>query len=256
MKVADKIVVVTGGGSGIGKSLAERFAKDGAKKVVVADLNGEAAEAVAASIDGHGVRVDVSKEAEIQKLIDAVESDFGPIDLFCSNAGILHRGGLETPDKDWELMMKVNVWSHLYAARYLVPRMAKRGGGYFLNTASAAGLLTQIGSVTYSVTKHAAVSLAEWIAITHGHQGIKVSVICPQAVRTGMTAGGQGGVAGLDGMLEPDFVADVVTEALDEERFMILPHKEVAKYFQNKANDYDRWLNGMRRLQDRFIPKS
>ncbi len=259
MEVKDKVVVVTGAGGGIGKALAERFARDGARKVVVADINGDNAKTVAAAIGGHGVQLDVAKEAEIIQLIDATERDFGPIDLFCSNAGIFIGMGLSTTDEEWERIMAVNVKAHLYAARNLVPRMIKRGGGYLLNTASAAGLLSQIGSVTYSVSKHAAVALAEWISITHGHQGIKVSVLCPQAVRTAMTGATgtsdrPGGVAGLDGMLEPDFVAEVVTQGLAAEQFLILPHPEVAEYFKRKGSDYDRWLGGMRRLQEKFRP--
>ncbi len=259
MQVTDKVVVVTGGGSGIGKGLAERFAKEGAKHVVVADLNGEAAAVVAGEIGGSSMQVDVSREDDIIRLIDNTEQRFGPIELFCSNAGILIGAGLDTPDADWRKITDVNVMSHLYAARHLVPRMVKRGGGYLLNTASAAGLLTQIGSATYSVSKHASVALAEWIAITHGHQGIKVSVLCPQAVRSGMTTGARTGgqsrgasAASVDGMLEPEFVADIVIEALAEERFLVLPHPQVAEYFKRKATDYDRWLNGMRRLQDRL----
>jgi NAD(P)-dependent dehydrogenase (short-subunit alcohol dehydrogenase family) len=263
MRVADKVVVITGGGSGIGRSLAERFVKENAKHVVVADIDGDAATAVAAGIGGVGVQVDVGNEDEIVKLIDDTEARVGPIDLFCSNAGVLLGYGLDTPDDVWKRIMDINVMAHLYAARHLVPRMVGRGGGYLLNTASAAGLLTQIGSVTYSVTKHAAVALAEWISITYGEQGIKVSVLCPQAVRTAMTTRNRGdgeprrtggGVASVDGMLEPEQVADAVIEALEAERFLILPHPEVAEYFRRKATDYDRWLNGMRRLQQKFRP--
>jgi NAD(P)-dependent dehydrogenase (short-subunit alcohol dehydrogenase family) len=263
MRVADKVVVVTGGGSGIGRALAERFAQEGARQVVVADINGDNARTVAEQIGGHAVKLDVSREAELVDLINETEKHFGPIDLFCSNAGVIMGYDLDTPDDVWQRILDINVMSHLYAARNLVPRMIQRGGGYLLNTASAAGLLTQIGSVTYSVTKHAAVALAEWIAVTYGDRGIRVSVLCPQAVRTAMTSRPSeddeprrtgGSVASVDGMLEPEHVAQSVIEALDEERFLILPHPEVAEYFRRKANDYDRWLRGMRRLQERFRP--
>ncbi|MEE4360919.1 MAG: SDR family NAD(P)-dependent oxidoreductase [Pseudomonadales bacterium] len=253
MKVAEKIVVVTGGGSGIGAAMARRFAAEGAKAVVVADLNGAHAEAVAAEIGGHARTVDVSDEAAVAALIDEVEGSLGPIDLFCSNAGIGVGRGIETPDDVWRRIMDVNLMAHVYAARHLVPRMIARGGGYLLNTASAAGLLSQIGSVTYAVSKHAAVSFAEWVSITHGDQGIGVSVLCPQAVNTPMIAGTQqGGVAGVDGVMEAETVAEAVIEGLAAERFLILPHPEVAEYLKRKAGDYDRWLGGMRRLQARY----
>jgi len=252
MEVADKIIVVTGGASGIGRAMAERFASDGAKKVVVADLDGEGAKTVADAVGGWSMQVDVSREADIIELIEQTESQFGPIDLFCSNAGIGLGKGLDEPDEVWQKIWEVNTMSHVYAARHLVPRMKTRGGGYLLNTSSAAGLLTQIGSVTYAVTKHAAVALAEWIAITHGRDGIKVSVLCPQAVRTAMTAGGPG-VAGVDGMIEPEEVVQSVIDALREERFLVLPHPSVAEYIKRKTSDYDRWLHGMRRLQERYL---
>jgi NAD(P)-dependent dehydrogenase (short-subunit alcohol dehydrogenase family) len=252
VKVRDKIVVVTGGASGIGRAMARRFAAEGARHVVVADLQASAAQQVAAEIHGSAHAVDVSSERDIVALIDEVEHDHGPIDLFCSNAGIGIGRGLDEPDGVWQKIWEVNVMSHVYAARHLVPRMAARGGGYLLNTASAAGLLSQIGSVTYAVTKHAAVALAEWISITHGHEGIKVSVLCPQAVRTPMTAGNEQGVASVDGMMEPEQVADAVIEALDQERFLVLPHPEVADYIKRKTADYDRWLKGMRRLAEQY----
>jgi NAD(P)-dependent dehydrogenase (short-subunit alcohol dehydrogenase family) len=252
MRVQDKIVVVTGGASGIGRAMARRFAAEGAAHVAVADVNEDGAREVAQEIGGSFRKVDVSVEEQVVALIDETESSAGPIDLFCSNAGIGGGQGLDSTDEQWQRIWDVNVMSHVYAARHLVPRMIPRGGGYLLNTASAAGLLSQIGSLTYAVTKHAAVALAEWISITHGNDGIKVSVLCPQAVRTAMTAGRDGNVASLDGMLEPEQVADSVVEALDEERFLVLPHPEVLEYMQRKTSDYDRWLNGMRRLQDRY----
>ncbi len=197
-------------------------------------------------------KVDVAQEAEIQALIETVEKDHGPIDLFCSNAGIGVGGGAEAANSDWQRIWDINVMAHVWAARHLVPRMAARGGGYLLNTASAAGLLSQIGSAPYAVTKHAAVGLAEWLAITHGDQGIKVSVLCPQAVRTAMTAGNPDGVASIDGMMEPDFLAEVVVKSLDAEEFLILPHPEVLTYMRNKTADYGRWIGGMRKLNRRF----
>lgn len=252
MQVADKIIVVTGGASGIGRALARRFSADGAKHVVVADLNGDDAQAVAEEIGGSAATLDVSNESQVISLIEACENDHGPIDLFCSNAGIGLGRGIDASDEDWQTIWEVNLMSHVYAARNLIPRMAARGGGYLLNTSSAAGLLSQIGSVTYAVTKHAAVALAEWLAITHGHEGIKVSVLCPQAVRTAMTAGNEGGVASVDGMIEAEQVADTVVEALAEERFLVLPHPEVAEYMRRKAGDYDRWLRGMQRLNQQY----
>jgi NAD(P)-dependent dehydrogenase (short-subunit alcohol dehydrogenase family) len=252
MRVNDKVVVVTGGASGIGRAMARRFKAEGATKVIVADLDAEGAAAVAQEIDGEAHGIDVSNESQIISLIDDTENRFGPIDLFCSNAGIGAGRGLDEPDDVWQTIWDVNLMSHVYAARNLVPRMVARGGGYLLNTASAAGLLSQVGSVTYAVTKHAAVALAEWIAITHGHEGIKVSVLCPQAVRTAMTAGNEAGVASVDGMIEPEQVADTVVEALDEERFLVLPHPEVLEYMRRKTGDYDRWLKGMQKLNERY----
>ena len=252
MRVDNKVVVVTGGASGIGRALCERFARDGARHVVVADMNGAGAELVARTIGGSSAQLDVSEEAQIAALIERVERDQGPIELFCSNAGIGTGRGLETTDDVWDSIWRVNLMSHVYAAKHMVPRMINRGGGYLLNTASAAGLLSQIGSVTYAVTKHAAVSLAEWIAITHGNEGIKVSVLCPQAVRTAMTAGNPDGVASVDGMMEPEPLAEMVVQSIAAEEFLILPHPEVLTYMRNKTNDYDRWIGGMRKLNRRF----
>jgi NAD(P)-dependent dehydrogenase (short-subunit alcohol dehydrogenase family) len=251
--VRDKTVVVTGAASGIGRALARRFAAEGARHVVAADVDGDGATAVAAEFGGSAARVDVSSEGEIAGLIDDVEHDHGPIALFCSNAGILSVGGDELADEVWRRSLDVNVMAHVWAARHLVPRMIERGGGHLLNTASAAGLLIQIGSAPYTVTKHAAVGFAEWLAVTYGDRGIGVSVLCPQAVATQMTVGFEGGgVAGVDGMLTPEEVADAVVDGLAEDRFLILPHPEVAEYERRKAADRERWLAGMRRLQARF----
>jgi NAD(P)-dependent dehydrogenase (short-subunit alcohol dehydrogenase family) len=253
MKLADKHIVVTGGASGIGRALARRFSAEGAGAVVVADLDGAGAEAVARELGGLGLQVDVGDEAQVRELVAAAERANGPIDLFCSNAGIGILGGVEVTNEAWQRIWDVNVMAHVYAARAVLPSMLERGEGYLLSTASAAGLLSQIGSAPYAVTKHAAVALAEWLSITYGDRGIRVSVLCPQAVRTAMTAGSEaGGVAGVDGMLEPEDVAQCVVEALAEERFLILPHPEVLEYMQRKAADLDRWLRGMRRLHARF----
>jgi NAD(P)-dependent dehydrogenase (short-subunit alcohol dehydrogenase family) len=252
MELKDKVVVITGAASGIGRALAVRFAAEGPKAIVCADRDEAGAKATAAMIGGQAFRVDVSREAEVQGLIETVERDVGPIDLFCSNAGIGVGGGAETPNEDWQRIWDINVMAHVWAARHLVPRMAARGGGYLMNTASAAGLLSQIGSAPYAVTKHAAVGLAEWLAITHGDQGIKVSVLCPQAVRTAMTAGNPDGVASIDGMMEPEELAEVTVRALAAEDFLILPHPEVLQYMRNKTADYGRWIGGMRKLNRRF----
>jgi NAD(P)-dependent dehydrogenase (short-subunit alcohol dehydrogenase family) len=255
MKLAGKHVVVTGGANGIGAAMARRFADEGAR-VVVADLDEEALMRVAAETGGLGVPTDVRHEHQIAALVAAAEDHYGPIDLFCSNAGIVVLGGEDLSDAVWERSISVNLLAHIYAARILVPRMLARGEGYLLNTASAAGLLSQIGSAPYSVTKHGAVAFAEWLSITYGDEGLKVSVLCPQAVRTNMTAGTEeGGVAGVDGMLEPEAVAEAVIDGLDTERFLILPHPVVADYFRRKADDYDRWLRGMRRLQARYAER-
>ena len=252
MQVKDKIIVVTGAASGIGRALAQLFAKQGAKLVVCSDLNGDGVRAVAAEVGGVAFETNVAIEADIQHLIETVEAEHGPIDLFCSNAGIGVGGGAETPDEGWQRIWDINVMAHVWAARHVVPRMIARGGGYLLNTASAAGLLSQIGSAPYAVTKHAAVGLAEWLAITHGDQGIKVSVLCPQAVRTAMTAGNPDGVASVDGMMEPEAVADACLAALEAEDFLVLPHPEVLEYMRRKTGDYNRWIRGMQKLNRQY----
>jgi NAD(P)-dependent dehydrogenase (short-subunit alcohol dehydrogenase family) len=252
MKIKDTVVVVTGGGSGIGEALCRRFAREGAKAVVVADINEALAKGVADQMNGAAFQCDVSREEEVKGLVRFAEEKFGLIDLFCSNAGIIFIGGLECPNDQWQRIWEVNVMSHIYAGRAILPGMIARGGGALMITASAAGLLSQIGSAPYAVTKHAAVGLAENIAITYGDQGIKVFALCPQAVRTAM-AGPDGGVAAVDGLMEPEQLAEAVIEGLDKEEFLILPHPEVKTYMQRKTSDYDRWLQGMRRLQARFL---
>lgn len=252
MDVTGKIVVVTGGAGGIGYGLCRRFSREGAKAVIVADVNEAQAKTVAGEIHGTAVRCDVRREEDIIGLVRFTEETCGPIDLFCSNAGIIVFGGVDVVNDDWQRIWEINVLSHVYAARAVIPRMIKHGGGAFLITASAAGLLSQIGSAPYSATKHAAVGLAESIAITYGDQGIMAFALCPQAVRTEMTRQG-GGVAALDGLMEPEELAEAVIEGLKREEFLILPHHEVRTYLQRKASDYDRWIRGMRRLQARFI---
>ncbi len=268
MDLEQRVVVITGGGSGIGEALAIAAHEAGAAHVVVADLNGEQAERVATAVGGTAYEVDVRNEATIVELVNNTELAHGPIGLFASNAGYVTTGGLEDTNERIQAMWEVHVMSHIYAARAVLPQMIANGGGYLLNTASAAGLLTQIGSLSYAVTKGAAVSLAEFLAVTHHHQGIRVSVLCPQAVRTNIlenspdtavassdTDDWEGGVASVDGVLESGDVAVACLEAMDEERFWVLPHPEVAEYARRKASDVDRWLAGMRRYQDALFPE-
>lgn len=252
MDIKDRIIVVTGAAGGIGRALALRFAAAGARKIICADIDLGGAEATAAMIDGVARRVNVASEDDIQALIEETEANVGPIDLFCSNAGILIPGGAEVANDGWQRIWDINVMAHVFAARHLVPLMAARGGGYLLNTASAAGLLSQVGSAPYAVTKHAAVALAEWLALTHGDDGIKVSVLCPQAVRTDMTKGHEDGVASINGMMEPEPVAEACLKAIEAETFLVLPHPEVLGYMRNKTENYDRWIGGMKKLNRRF----
>jgi len=257
--VRGKVAVVTGGASGIGEALCRRLAREGARGVVVADRDAAGASRVAEAVGGLGVVCDVAVEWDVRRLVEAAEERFGPVDLYCSNAGVAlgpGMGGLEggpfAPDEAWSASWNVNVMAHVYAARALLPSMLERGSGWILVTASAAGLLTDMGTLAYSVTKHAAVSLAEWLAIHYADRGIGVSCLCPQGVRTPMLMGADGaGVGGhlVPGMIEPDAVAEAVVEGLAAETFLVLPHPEVREYFQRKASDYDRWLRGMRRLR-------
>ena len=252
MRVAQKVVVVTGGGNGIGRALCRRFAAEGAKAIVVADVNGAAARRVAQEIGGTAVTTDVSREAEVVALVAQTIARHEGIDLFCSNAGIAVNGDEHTPDAEWSRCWDVNVMAHIYAARAVIPHMLERGGGYLLQTVSAAGLLTHPQSATYAVTKHASLAFAEWIAMTYGDRGIRVSALCPQGVRTDMLrraeAEGTRRSFLLDSALEPEQVAEDVVNGLEAERFLILPHAEVAEYVRRKAADPDRWLRGMRRL--------
>lgn len=250
MEIRDKVAVVTGGASGIGAGMAQRFAREGALGVVVADVNLERAQGVAAGIGPQAlaVRCDVSREADIQELVRQARQRFGRIDIYFSNAGILGRmGGIELEDALWDRMWQIHGMAHVWAARAVVPEMVARGEGYFVVTASAAGLLNIVESAPYGVTKHAAVAIAEWLRIAYGRQGLRVSCLCPQSVATDMTRDGTGS-AGINGVLTPDQVADVLVQTMREEKFLALPHPEVAKYFLNKAQDYDRWLGGMQKL--------
>ncbi len=248
MDIKGKVAVVTGGASGIGRALATRFVNEGASQVVIADLNEEGLNRVAKEIGARAIRTDVANESDVISLIKTTEKDYGQIDLLCNNAGIGLSGGPEVDNEGWERIWQINVMAHVYAARAAIPGMLARGEGYIVNTASAAGLLSQVGSAPYAVTKHAAVGFAEWIALTYADRGLKVSVLCPQAVRTAMTAGNEGGVASQDGMIEPEVLCDSVMEAIAAETFLIIPHQEVLKYMRNKTSDYDRWIRGMSRL--------
>lgn len=278
MDIRNRVAVVTGGASGIGRALCLSFAARGAAAVVVADVDAAGAAEVATAIEDGGHRAlavptDVASAAETQALITRAEDAFGRIDLFCSNAGIIVGGGVDLPDEAWTRMWAVNVQSHVAASRAVLPGMLARGEGYLMYTASAAGLLTQLGSAPYAVTKHAVVALAEWLSITYADQGITVSCLCPQAVTTNLlatssrlvsagaplsagpeTPGSRVGSpqAAVDGVLSADQVAALVLEAIGDERFLILPHPEVATYERRRADDRERWLRGMRRLQARL----
>jgi NAD(P)-dependent dehydrogenase (short-subunit alcohol dehydrogenase family) len=261
MDLSGRVAVVTGGASGIGRALARRLAAEGARWVVVADVDGAGAEAVAAELGdlASGVACDVTSETEVDRLIEHAEQSFGPIDVFFANAGIGTGSGLDAPDELWERSWAVNVNAHVLAARRLVPAWLERGEGYFVSTASAAGLLSQIGDAPYSVTKHAAVAFSEWLSLTYGDRGLRVSCLCPMGVNTAMLNAGldmedsQGlgarVVAATGRVLEPEDVAGEVVRAIQDERFLILPHPEVGEFLRRKGDDPERWLAGMRRLQ-------
>jgi NAD(P)-dependent dehydrogenase (short-subunit alcohol dehydrogenase family) len=255
MKLKNKVVVVTGGASGIGRGLCRRFAAEGPKGIVVSDYNGEGAAKVAEEIGGLAVTADVSKEADVQRLVEIATRSYGPIDLFCSNAGIAVHGGAEVQDSEWQRCWDIHVMAHVYAARAVLPSMIERGGGYLLQTGSAAGLLTTPGAAPYAISKHASVALAEWLSITHARHGIKVSCLCPLGVRTGMLSEETEGVGKLlmKTALSPEEVAEHVIAGLEKEEFLILPHPEVRDYFRNKANDYERWLSALRHQQDKYV---
>jgi NAD(P)-dependent dehydrogenase (short-subunit alcohol dehydrogenase family) len=254
MKLTNKVVVVTGAARGIGRALCERFHRAGARAIVAADLDVEEAQNVAHAVEGLAVACDVACERDIVRVVDDTERRFGPIDLFCSNAGIAVLDGdpnnvANMPDDVWQRSFAVNVMAHIYAARVLLPRMIDRGGGYFLHTISAAGLLSQIGSAIYSTTKHAAVGFAENLAIMHRRDGIRVSILCPQGVDTAMLRAMPSGPQALDGVLKAEEVADCVVSGLEQEHFLILPHPQVATYWRRKVENYDRWIGGMAKLK-------
>jgi NAD(P)-dependent dehydrogenase (short-subunit alcohol dehydrogenase family) len=246
-----KVCVVTGAASGIGEATARAFAAAGARGVVLADTNAEALARVANEIHGLAVPTDVGKEADIQALVRAAEQKYGPVDVFFSNAGLSRKGHEDASDADWDLMWRVHVMSHVFAARALIPGMLERGSGYLLSTASAAGLLASMSSTPYGVTKNAAIALAESLSIQYGDRGIHFSVLCPQSVRTGMHSG-QASAASVDGVMEPADVARLVLDAMETERFLILSHETVNQYVTRKAANRDRWLSGMRRLRDKI----
>jgi len=258
MQLKDKVVLVTGGANGIGEALVRRFVVEGARGVAIVDRDAKRSLELSQELGSTtiGLAADVTREADVVSAIETTVDRFGPIDLLVSNAGIGTGGGVEVPDEAWQEIWEVNLMAHVYAARAVLPDMIARGEGYLLNTASAAGLLTNLGAAPYSVTKHAAVGLAEWLAITHGDQGIKVSCLCPQGVRTNMLMAGADDAAGAvvlaQGAIEPSEVAEAVVQGLAAETFLILPHPEVLTHVQRKAGDYDRWLEGMRKLQRRI----
>jgi len=253
VELVDKVVVITGGSGGIGRAMAKAFLDEGAKAVMLADLDPAAVQAAAAELGCDGMACDVTDEAQVVALVQATEDKHGPIDLFCSNAGAGGQGLLiDAENAVWQQQWELHVMAHVYAARAVLPGMIERGAGYLLNTASAAGLLAALGSGPYTVTKAAAVKLAEFIAITHGDDGIKVSVLCPQGVNTAM-APRRLGDGQTDGIIEPAQLARTVVETIREERFYVLPHPEVEAYVRRKGDDVDRWLTGMRRLRRRSL---
>ncbi|MEM7101473.1 MAG: SDR family oxidoreductase [Pseudomonadota bacterium] len=253
MEVSGKTVVVTGAASGIGKELARQFHLCGASRVVCADIDFDGVTDVARELKAVPLHLDVGSEDAVRDAITQIEATIGPIDIFCSNAGVLTIGGLEVTTEDWTKAWNINVMSHVWAARYLVPGMIERSGGYLLNTVSAAGLLNQPGALAYATTKHAAIGVAEWLALTYGHKGIGVSVLCPQGVRTDMLAGFEDSVVSLNGILEPDDVARACIKAIENEEFLVLPHEQVLGYLRNKSQDYDRWIHGMQKLNQQFM---
>lgn len=257
MKIKDKVVVVTGAASGIGRGFCYRFAAEGAKGIVVSDYNGEGAAKVAEDIGGLAVTADVAKEGDIKRLVEIATEQYGPIDLFCSNAGIPALGGPETPDGEWQRAWDIHVMAHVYAARAVLPSMIERGGGYLLQTGSAGGLLTTLGAAPYTASKHAAVGFAEWLSITYASRGIKVSCFCPLGVISGMLNEETEGVGSwiMETAFTPEEAAEYVVQGLDREEFLILSHPQVGEYFRNKANNHERWLRHMRGVQAEYVEK-
>ena len=253
MELSGKVAVITGGSGGIGRAMAKAFLAEGAKAVMLADLDATAVANASRELGCDGMACDVTDEAQVVALVERTRKAHGAIDLFCSNAGAGGQGVLmDAPNSVWQKQWELHVMAHVYAARAVLPSMIERGSGYLLNTASAAGLLAALGSGPYTVTKAAAVKLAEFISITHGDDGIKVSVLCPQGVNTAM-APRRLGDGQTDGIIEPDQLARTVVETLREERFYVLPHPEVEEYVRRKGDDVDRWLLGMRRLRRRSL---
>jgi len=250
MDLKDRVAIITGGTGGIGSAVAKAFIEKGAREVTIVDLDPDKVAKTAENLGCVGVAADVTDESQVADLVEATLNRSGPIDIFFSNAGVGAEGGVEASNEAWQLQWDLHVMAHVYAARAVIPSMTARGEGYLVHTASAAGLLAAVGSAPYSVTKAAAIKLAEWLSITHGDDGIKVSVLAPQGVNTAM-APRQLGDGGTDGIIEADDAAAAVVEAIEQERFYILPHPEVATYVQRKAEDPDRWLAGMRRLRAR-----
>ncbi|MDA7692744.1 SDR family oxidoreductase [Alphaproteobacteria bacterium] len=250
MEIRNKVIVITGGAGGIGLAIAKTFLSEDPKVIILADIKFDHANLKNKKVIYK--KCNISIELEVNNLIDEINHDFGLIDIFCSNAGILTLGDEQSSNEDWNKNWNLHVMAHVFAAKKLIPDMIKRGHGYFVNTSSAAGLLSHIDSVTYSTTKHAAIGFAEWLAITYGKEGIGVSVLCPQAVKTNMTKGRENEVSALDGMMQPDKVASEVLNAVKNEVFLISPHTEVLGYFQNKANNYSRWIGGMQKLKSRL----
>jgi NAD(P)-dependent dehydrogenase (short-subunit alcohol dehydrogenase family) len=254
MDISGKVAVVTGGGSGIGRAVCRRFAQAGAR-VVVTDVNEQAARAVAEEIAGLAVPCDVGREGDVQRLVRSSQSALGPIDLFFSNAGIATGGDpIATPNEVWERQWAVNFMAHVYAVRAVLPGMLERGSGYLLHTSSMAGILSSHGNATYAATKHAVVGLAEWLAFTYAHRGIRVSCLCPLGVRTPMLGDPTGpwAQAAAGSIKEPEEVAEQVLDAVVAERFLILTDPVAQEWMERKTADPDRWLRGMNRLQQRI----
>jgi len=251
MIIKEKVAVITGGASGIGKAVAQKLVEEKASVVYVADVDEKTLNETASDIGATPISCDVSKEDSIKGLVAKVQNECGRVDIFMSNAGVYDEGNEAAEDSEWMRNWSIHVMAHVYAARAVIPSMIRNKCGYLINTASAAGLLTHIDSATYSTTKHAAIGFAEYLSINYASKGIKVSVLCPQAVRTAMTQGREDSVASVDGMLEPSFLAEIVIESIQKEEFLILPHPQVLTYIQRKTADYERWLSGMRRFKEK-----